>query len=228
MIRKIFAYLKSKISFLLRGFLFPFEARKFLKDKNLFRSRKHLKRIIYFWNNTWSAQEEYLLGIFEELDRGNIEVVVECGSGLTTLLLGFYAVHRPEIKIYSLENNPEWFQRIKVCCDQFHLSNVQLIYAPIKAYADFDWYDISQFPEGVRPHLVVCDGPPGSTRGGRSGVFFCLQKHFYNRGTILLDDASRDGEKKDIAKWISIQPCLRVEILGVKKPYARISWGEGT
>jgi hypothetical protein len=49
--------------------------------------------------------------------------------------------------------------------------------------------------------LVVCDGPPGSTKGGRYGLLPVLGGRLPPGSTILLDDAGRPGELELIKRW---------------------------
>src|SRR5678815_2448547 len=63
-----------------------------------------VSRLIYGWGNeSWSALDEYLVRCIQEASAcdGNI---LECGSGLTTLLMGIIAKRR-RIQVWSLEHN---------------------------------------------------------------------------------------------------------------------------
>jgi len=49
--------------------------------------------------------------------------------------------------------------------------------------------------------LVICDGPPGTTKGGRYGLLPVLDKRLPPGATILLDDAGRPAETELIRRW---------------------------
>jgi len=49
--------------------------------------------------------------------------------------------------------------------------------------------------------LVVCDGPPGTTRGGRYGFLPVMLPYLSSKCTILLDDVEREGEQKTLLLW---------------------------
>jgi hypothetical protein len=51
--------------------------------------------------------------------------------------------------------------------------------------------------------LVICDGPPGSTKGGRYGLLPVMGDRLPPGSTILLDDAGRADEAKLIKRWES-------------------------
>ena len=93
-----------------------------------------------------------------------------------------------------------WFNRVSEALRRHRLSRVQMILAPLHDYGEFDRYDIlpDQLPPAIA--LVSCDGPPGSTRGGRVGLFPVLGNRL-GAATVLLDDADRPGEQAALAAW---------------------------
>src|SRR3954468_15119756 len=70
-------------------------------------SREMLTRLQAGWGNEgFAARTDYL----EEVARRAVETpgpVLECGSGLTSILLGFLAGRRG-VETWSLEHFPEW------------------------------------------------------------------------------------------------------------------------
>lgn len=73
-----------------------------------------LRDLIYGWGNeAWSARDEYLAdGVRHVLAaRGPI---LECGSGLTTVLFGTIA-RRRGLSYWALEHLPEWAARVQRC-----------------------------------------------------------------------------------------------------------------
>jgi hypothetical protein len=126
--------------------------------------------------------------------------VLECGSGLTTLLLGMLAGRRG-VEVYSLEHSTEWRQRICTVLTRHRIVNVEVLSSPLRDYGDFCWYDppLKNLPDQFR--LVVCDGPPGITKGGRYGLLPILGARLPANTIILLDDAGRPGEIEVVSRW---------------------------
>ena len=91
----------------------------------------------------------------------------------------------------------------------------------MRDYGDFCWYDIS-FSKLIKKYrLVICDGPPAQTRGGRFGLI-PLMKDKFGRGTIiLLDDATREGENRIINDWKKIVP-MKIKLSQTEYPFAKI------
>jgi hypothetical protein len=156
---------------------------------------------IYAWDNArWSAEEQYLAEVVRSAERAK-SLVLECGSGLTTLLIGAVAARRG-LHVHALEHNPEWQSRVSSALREFGLVDVTVHLAPLRDFGDFVWYDA---PTAVLPtdfEMVVCDGPPEGTRGGRSGVLPVMRRHLAPDCVILLDDANRPAEQELLAQWV--------------------------
>ena len=176
-----------------------------------------VSRLIYGWGNeSWSALDEYLVRCIQEASTcdGNI---LECGSGLTTLLVGIIAKRR-RIQVWSLEHNEFWGSIVERHLARRRNQSVHLCIAPLKDYGDFSWY---QPPLNVMPStfsLVICDGPPGSTPGGRVGLVPMMKGRLSPGCTILLDDGEREHERLTASRW-SEELRTSFHLCGTTKPY---------
>ena len=162
--------------------------------------RQQLSELIAGWSNEgYVANLEYL----EAVAKSSINLpgpVLECGSGATTILLGILCGRR-NIEVWSLENSPEWQERVTEALDTNEISGVHVCTSPLIDYGDFVWYEppLAQMPKQFS--LVICDGPPGDTKGGRYGLLPVMGDRLPPGSTILLDDAGRPGELELIRKW---------------------------
>jgi hypothetical protein len=165
-------------------------------------SRELLTELQIGWaNESFAASYDYLEEVIHRACT-TTGPILECGSGLTTILLGVIAGRRG-IETWSLEHTPEWHARLEATLRQHSISSVHLCFAPLREYQDFAWYDP---PLETLPHnfsLVVCDGPPGTTPGGRYGLMPLLGNHLAPDVLILLDDANRAGEAQTLSRWAS-------------------------
>jgi hypothetical protein len=147
------------------------------------------------WGNPgFTAHVSYLSAVLDyaEGERGPI---LECGSGLTTLLLALVAPRA----VWSLEHTKEWQRHVQT---RLWLAGTQanLLLAPLTSYGRFQWYEVpATLPREFR--LVVCDGPPGTTPGGRYGLFPLLGDRLLKGAVILLDDARRLDEQGVLQRW---------------------------
>lgn len=110
------------------------------------------------WGNvSYSADVPFLI---EALGRARESQgsVLECGSGISTILMGLALPRSAACEIWALENDVRWFGRVAAVTKLYQLSNVRLMQAPLQSYGDYMWYapSLQCMP---RFHLVVCDGP---------------------------------------------------------------------
>jgi hypothetical protein len=108
------------------------------------------------WGNEWTPPAE-MLSVINMMVRDGFGPILECGSGLTTLLMG--ASGRP---ITSLEHDKKWYESIKQYLKLCELDNVELISATLKG----GWYGVDLT---TKYSLVLVDGPPRGV-GDRSLV----------------------------------------------------------
>ena len=182
-----------------------------------------IEDLIYGWGNTqWSALEEYLRACIQHalVTSGPI---LECGSGLSTIVVGAISKRR-RIKHWALEHESAWAARVRRYLKIYALDSVVLCSKPLKDYGEFLWYDLPWRRTPKEFSLVLCDGPPGNTRGGRYGLVPVLRERFAPRCEILLDDAGREGERAIAKRW-QAELGGRFEILGINKPYIKMQLG---
>lgn len=195
--------------------------RMFLRDPNTAADDSGvLTALVYGWGNeSWSGAPELLHSCIKQALITE-ESVLECGSGLTTIVLGAVA-QRTGIKVWSLEHMPEWAERVSMHLNLFAIESVRLCLAPLVSYGEYDWYTPPSETRSKRFGLVVCDGPPSSTRGGRYGLVPVMKRNLAKGCVILLDDAQRESEQVVIRRWACELPCSYSRA-GAEKPYFRV------
>jgi hypothetical protein len=147
------------------------------------------------WGNEgWSADTGYLEAVcrWASFIRGPI---LECGSGLTTILLGIVAPGR----VTTLEHMPEWTKHVQQSAAK-QSAAVNIATAPLIDYGGFHWYSLPTSMTG-NYELVICDGPPSMTVGGRYGLLPIAKDLLSQNAVILLDDVERPDEQLVIERW---------------------------
>lgn len=204
-----------------RSFVFEMAIRKYESnpEESVDKSSNLLSDLIYGWGNEdWSALDEYLRECVRH-SMASDGPILECGSGLSTIVVGILAKRRG-LTHWVLENDPVWASRVRGYLRRFQLDNVILCVGPMKEYGDFTWYDA---PVHDMPpfRLVICDGPPASTRGGRYGLSRVLQSRVASGCVVLLDDAEREEERLIAERWAS-EFGAKYIISGTAKPHIRL------
>jgi hypothetical protein len=163
-------------------------------------TREVYESLQHGWGNEgFAAQIEYL----EEVGRRAATTagpILECGSGLTTILMGLLAGRRG-VETWSLEHIPDWRARVVQSLDEFKIPHAQVRHTLLRDYDGFSWYDapLTELPEKFQ--LVICDGPPADTLGGRYGLLPILGERLPAGAVVLLDDATRSGEAEALRRW---------------------------
>jgi hypothetical protein len=139
---------------------------------------------------------------------------------LTTLVLGVIA-DRTGNTVWSLEHSDEWGARVRRARERYRIASVHHFVTPLRDYGNFSWYapPLAEMPGQFA--MVVCDGPPGTTPGGRYGLLPVMGSTLAPGCQILLDDAARDDEKTIAARWAA-DLGTKFVFHGENKPYAEL------
>ncbi len=183
-------------------------------DRNLVRgqlpSERAMERLVRAWDNqAWSTGVPLLAAIFEWLPK-TTGSIVECGSGLSTLMLAS-AAHASARNVFSFEHEPSWGARVFEHLPPHLRSYVEVAITPLQNFGEFDWYSEGQHSIPTSIGFVLCDGPPGATRGGRYGLAPRLRDRLAPGCIVLLDDTQRSEEQAIVRRWCSELPATIVK-----------------
>ena len=128
--------------------------------------------------------------------------ILECGSGASTILMGILA-QRYGCRVVSLEHNAAWVRHMQVMLKRFRLPNSSVLHAPLRSHGrgEYQWYTWPAALSERTFSVVVCDGPPAHTLGGRFGLLPVVDSSLADDCLIILDDTQRLCERQAIARW---------------------------
>ncbi len=160
------------------------------------------------WGNEgFSANLPFLAEVATQAARAE-GPILECGSGLTTIVLGLLAGRRG-VPVHTLEQMPDWFAQISAVLQRHRIPGVQLHLTPLIEYGSFEWYELPQVEWPSEFRLVVCDGPPNL--GGRYGLLPLVGPQLPAGAIVLLDDATHPDEIIVRQRWQAERP-LREDV----------------
>ena len=168
----------------------------------------------------WAMQRGALAELDAFLVREMPERVLECGSGLSTLLLGRYA-RATGATVTALEHQPRYYDRTKQWLAAEGLGEyVDLRYAALGFYHEGPWYQTA-LPDDI--DFALIDGPPEST-GGRARTFYEIYPHLRPDGRwhVWLDDAHRPSEARAVADWTDHHFNVSARILNIGRGLAQL------
>lgn len=153
------------------------------------------------WGNYgYSASPALVQFACEQAMRQPSRNVLELGCGLTTLALGLVAEHLGN-RIQSIDHELNWCSRLRSILAGLGITSVTVEHRALEDYGHFDWYRSDDLPDLQSIGLLLVDGPPGITRGGRRGAIDVLATRLPDDVHVILDDVNRDDELRLATEW---------------------------
>lgn len=170
---------------------------------------------------SWAASPDLLLTIAETIQRVKPGLVVELGSGVSTLV----AAKAGAKKIVSIDNSEEFGGKTRELLKNHKVRGVEIRIATLQPYANgFTWYDVSAIKELKKIDVLIIDGPPGSKNPEARYPALREFKDKLSAGVVvIIDDVKRDGERKLAEDFAKSLPSHELVILDHEKGTAVIS-----
>ena len=143
---------------------------------------------------SWAASPDLLLTIADLVRIHKPRLVVELGSGVSTLIVAKSGAK----KIISMDNSEEFADKTRELLKAHSVRGVEIRVAELAPHVSgVDWYDTSKFNDLKRIDLLIVDGPPGSKNpNARKPALSELIGRLSPRAVIVIDDVNRDGERE--------------------------------
>jgi predicted O-methyltransferase YrrM len=135
------------------------------------------------------------------------DVVVECGSGATTLLIAALLQRNGRGRLFTLEHDRAYAERVRQQVRAAGLTDVcEVIWAPLTPQSIGDhgvhWYDaakVAELPESI--DVVLVDGPPAVAPWARWPALEVLGDRLAPGASVLVDDGRRGDESRTVFRW---------------------------
>ena len=153
-----------------------------------------------------AASADFLKVLADHVLHAKPEVVVECGSGLSTLVIARCLQLNGKGHVFSLEHMEQFGQQTRKELDRHGLGEwASVLDAPLDPYdfhgRKFYWYRVGALPASPIDLLIV-DGPPARTGSSpRYPAGPVLFPRISPCGAVFIDDAGRPEELSVIADW---------------------------
>lgn len=173
-------------------------------------------------NQNWSAAPDFLHLIADYCLQYKPDTILECSSGITTLVLARCCQINNRGHVFSLENGAEYASTSLDHLQQFQLGNhATVIHAPLEESSlgdrGFLWYSTRDIPRQPIDMLVI-DGPPGFIqKHARYPALPLLYDRLSDGCRIYLDDAARDDEQEIASMWQSSHPGMDYQYLDTER-----------
>ena len=165
---------------------------------------------------SWAASADVLLTLVNISQKVKPKVVLDLGSGISTLVL---AKATPAAKVFSIDHLEEFAGKTKSLLADHEITNVDLRVAPLRPNsAGSDWYELSVLSDIDQIDLLFIDGPPGSKdeKARHPVLAHCLSR-LSPKAVIVIDDAAREGEQVLAEMFLEALPGYELEFLSHEK-----------
>jgi predicted O-methyltransferase YrrM len=141
-------------------------------------------------------------------------LVVEIGSGVSTLFAGYSLQYNGRGRLISFEHDESFANATAASITQHALDDwVRVVHAPLTETTLCGqrhlWYDLTLL-KSLAPgsiDVLLVDGPPGTVQKfARYPALPLLSEYLGATATILVDDADREDEKVMVDRWLKEYP----------------------
>lgn len=156
----------------------------------------------------WAASPDFLRNLVSHTLSARPRSVVECSSGISTVVLARCMEILGTGHVFSLEHDAQYAEKTRRLLLHHGLSDFATVCdAPLKeinlaAWSGL-WYTHTVLPDDLTIDLLVVDGPPWFVaEAARYPAVPMLHDRFNTGAVVLLDDAARVGEKVAVKRWL--------------------------
>jgi hypothetical protein len=162
----------------------------------------------------WALDAGVLQAVVEALWR-RPGLVVECGSGASSVWLGYIVERLGTGRVVAIEHDEHYLRRSTELVRAHHLEEtVEIRHAPLEPWIDEDdehyqWYTVAALADLADIALLLVDGPPGATGPqARYPAGPELIPRCAGDAVIILDDTTRADERATSDRWLARWPAL--------------------
>jgi predicted O-methyltransferase YrrM len=171
----------------------------------------------------WAASADLLRELITVVLARRPRVVVETGSGTSTVIIAACLQRLGGGHLWSLEHLPRFAGETRAMLEARGLADwATVVDAPLTDVrigdGTWSWYDLAGFPVGEPIEILFVDGPPGDTGPlARYPALPILLDRLAPGAALLVDDGARPDERAMIARWRAEVPALDVRQLPLEK-----------
>jgi hypothetical protein len=171
----------------------------------------------------WAASPDFLVLILGEILARKPNLVVELGSGVSTLISAYALEKLGKGKLISVDHDSEFLQKTHQQINLHGLHDVvQAVHAPLTKITlngiDWQWYDLASVEITSPVEFLVVDGPPGDLQArSRYPALPLFAEHLSDDAALFLDDVVRPDEQAIVREWVMQYSDFSYELVNCEK-----------
>jgi protein-L-isoaspartate O-methyltransferase len=180
----------------------------------------------------WAASPDYQRSLYSLVREHRPQLVVECGSGSSSLVIARALQLNGTGRLVSLEHLAEHAETARGLLRDAGLDDVAtVVHAPLVEHRigddTFSWYDVTAAGVLDAVGLVAVDGPPRAVGPmARYPALPLLAPSMAPGARLLLDDADRPEELETLERWERDEPDLTWARIGGEKGTVLVQRGQ--
>lgn len=191
--------------------------------------REHLQALLHLFSllefrepipslTGWAASPQLACTLVSLVQECEPDVVVEFGSGSSTVVLGYAIEQQGQGQIIALDHLELYGGKTRKILERHDLSSwAEVRHAPLEEVELEDetwpWYDPTVLEDQHEIDMVFVDGPPHELRANaRYPALPMLADRMSETAVVVLDDAYRDDESAIAEAWCRQFPDFELEI----------------
>lgn len=167
------------------------------------------------FGGSWALTPDAAAILAREVAIRRPGVIVELGSGVSTVMVGRLLQQLGAGKLISLDHDTDWAAETRRHIAASGLQDFVEVYdAPLRRQEfdgrEYEWYTLpDQLGDIEQIDMITVDGPPQSADTGilsRYPALPAFAGKLSARAVIYIDDARRDTEKAMVERWLENYP----------------------
>lgn len=165
----------------------------------------------------WGASPGFLRLVYKQIRENEPNLVVELGSGSSTIIGGHALRRNGSGSITSFDHLEKYARQSRELVSFHGLGDYcKVLAAPLTSYRmngrSWEWYSLEDFDPEEPIDLVIVDGPPGHLQElSRYPALPLLFDWLSEEATFIVDDGDREDEKTMVERWVEEEPKLKAE-----------------
>jgi predicted O-methyltransferase YrrM len=180
----------------------------------------------------WAASPDLLLVLVDLVITGRPSLVVECGSGASTLWLALaMRKFKTDGRIIALDHDPVFGGKTRDLLARHDVADLAEVRdAPLESYdlagETYSWYARRAWEDLAGIDLLFVDGPPAATGPqARYPALPLLSGSLSPVAAVVVDDLVVPDMQKVLRRWLDANPDFTSEVLPLEKQAAVLRRG---
>jgi predicted O-methyltransferase YrrM len=179
----------------------------------------------------WAVSPDLALLLYELVHTHEPTLVVECGAGVSSLVLGYALESVGAGRLIAFEHDAGHAQRTAALVRRHRLERqIEIVHSGLQetrlAGETWQWYggEVEETLVGKRARLVFVDGPPSSLQPlARYPALRRLSPFLAEDAILVLDDVARPDEWAITERWLREDARLTLQRIAHEKGTAILS-----